>query len=223
MKTNFVTSTTRNLHRQTASGLRTGRRQDASRPVAAHRQRGIGGTGNQPTFFAPEDWHEPRATGNLRFVVQSPGSGYLHPVTVDEVRERLELLPRQFVDSIEVIQFSRMTRKRELFPCYGMQWGSTIYLYPIEESLVETYSRPPLPQQQIEAKMYGGVWNQCGREWRLHWTPEKLRDFYLNNVLIHEIGHIIDQRNTRSDDRERFANWFAIEYGYRASRRRVAI
>jgi hypothetical protein len=27
-----------------------------------------------------------------------------------------------------------------------------------------------------------------------------------------------DERNTSSRDRERYANWFAIEYGYRASR-----
>ena len=57
-------------------------------------------------------------------------------------------------------------------------------------------------------------------EWTLTWTPENLKDFYLNNVLIHEIGHVLDKRNTRTADRERYANWFAIEYGYRASRGR---
>ena len=39
-------------------------------------------------------------------------------------------------------------------------------------------------------------------------------------TLIHEIGHSLDQRNSNMADRERFANWFAIEYGYRASRGR---
>jgi hypothetical protein len=113
-----------------------------------------------------------------------------------------------------------MTRKRRLFPCYGMQWGPNIYLYPIEASLVETYLRPPRPQQLIEARMYGGVWEQAGKWWTLTWTPESIRDFYLNNVLIHEIGHIHDDRNSNSDARERYANWFAIEYGYRATRGR---
>jgi len=37
-------------------------------------------------------------------------------------------------------------------------------------------------------------------------------------VLIHEIGHTVDDRNGGYIDRERFANWFAVEYGYRASR-----
>ena len=38
-----------------------------------------------------------------------------------------------------------MTRKKQSFPCYGMQWGNALYLYPIEESFVETYDCPPRP------------------------------------------------------------------------------
>ena len=36
----------------------------------------------------------------------------------------------------------------------------------------------------------------------------------------HELGHVLDTRNTNSDARERYAIWFATEYGYRASRGR---
>lgn len=142
----------------------------------------------------------------------------MHPVTTDEVAERIALLPKKYQKNLEVVQFSRMTRKRALFPCYGMQWGTAVYLYPIEVSLTETYVAPPRPEQIIEARMFGGRWEQEGRRWLLHWTKEAVRDFYLNNVLIHEIGHTVDDRNTSFQDRERFANWFAVEYGYRASR-----
>src|SRR5262249_21261520 len=121
-----------------------------------------------------------------------------------------------------IVQFSRMTRKRQQFPCYGMQWGQTVYLYPIEESLVEAYVRPPKPAQQIEARMYGGTWSKTGNVWTLTWTPDTIKDFYLNNVLIHEVGHIYDERNTAYQAREHYANWFAIEYGYRASRGRLS-
>ena len=113
-----------------------------------------------------------------------------------------------------------MTRKRSLFPLYGMQWGPNIYLYPIETSYQESYRQPPSPQQLIEARMYGGTWVQRNQMWFLTWTPETIRDFYLNNVLVHEIGHVNDHRNTNSTARERYANWFATEYGYRMSRRR---
>jgi hypothetical protein len=214
-----------NATSRTVPGQRAGRRQSTSRPVAAFRQRGIGGTGEQSAFFAQEDWHEPqsnpeRPAQTTRFLRQSPGPRFIHPVTLAEIRERLQRLPQHIVAQVEVVQLSRMTRKRQLFPCYGMQWGASVYLYPIEESLVETYVRPPTPQQQVEARMFGGVWADTNGEWTLTWTPATLKDFYLNNVLIHEIGHVLDTRNTRTEDRERFANWFAIEYGYRASRGR---
>jgi hypothetical protein len=120
---------------------------------------------------------------------------------------------------VDVIQFSRMTRKRQLFPLYGLQWGSAVYLYPIEETLVETFVQPPRPQQKIETRMYGGRWAEEDGLWRLYWTPETIRDFYLNNILIHEVGHALDHRNRSPRDRERFANWFAVEFGYRRSER----
>lgn len=188
------------------------------RPVAAYRQRGAGSPAHGEAFNAPEVWHEPTGSDSVKIVEHPAGAGYVHPVTADDVLERIDQLSSRWTRELEVVQFSPMTKKRALFPCYGMQWGATVYLYPIEESLVETYVRPPHPQQKIEAQMYGGKWRQEGRYWVLEWTPETIRDFYLNNILIHEIGHINDDRNTNFDDRERYANWFAIEYGYRASR-----
>lgn len=190
------------------------------RASVAHRQR-AGETRTTPPFYAIEDWYEPSGREGVLVRTQAPGEGYIHPVTVDEVRERLTELHPRWTASLEVIQFSRMTRKRRLFPCYGMQWGPNVYLYPIEESLREAYVRPPRPQQVIEAQMFGGVWSQEGNLWILSWTPASIRDFYLNNVLIHEIGHINDNRNTNFAARERYANWFAIEYGYRQSRQRI--
>ena len=189
-------------------------------PFAAYRQRGNQAAGQTESFNAPEDWYEPQGREAIRYISRPAGNGYIHPVTAAEVAQRISLLPARFTDGVDVVQFSPMTRKRMLFPCYGMQWGRNIYLYPIEESLVETYIRPPRPEQLIEARMYGGKWSQDGDLWRLTWTENTIKDFYLNNVLVHEIAHINDDRNTNFDAREQCANWFAVEYGYRASRGR---
>lgn len=183
------------------------------RPAVAHRQRGA--VSRSTSFSAPETWYDPHAGTDVRYVAQPPGPGFLHPVSLDDIRQRITQLPTVFVEPLEVVQLSAMTRKRSLFPLYGMQWGPNVYLYPMEASLEEAYFRPPTPAQQIEARMYGGVWRQKGATWTLTWTHQAIQDFYLNNVLIHEIGHVNDQRNTNSAARERFANWFATEYGYR--------
>jgi hypothetical protein len=179
----------------------------------------------QLPFVPPENWHEPRETvGRYRMIVQTPGVGFRHVLTPEDVRERLSRLPERFLAPLEVVQFSHMTRKKQSFPCYGMQWGSAIYLYPIEESLTEQYSLPPKPSQIIEARQYGGKWRQTGPDqWQLEWTLEALRDFYLNNVLIHELGHLLDDRNSRHVERERYAEWFAMRWGYPHSRARAEV
>jgi hypothetical protein len=172
-------------------------------------------------FLPPEDWHEPteRRDGRFRVIVQPAGQGFRHVVTPDEIRARLADLPPKFVAPLEVVQLSRMTRKKQSFPCYGMQWGAAVYLYPIEESLVEEYDRPPRPELYNEARMYGGRWvHGPGTTWSLIWTERAIKDFYLNNILIHEMGHLLDDRNVNYADRERFAEWFAVEFGYRRTR-----
>ncbi len=177
-------------------------------------------------FLPPEDWYEPRgdeAQAQYAVIVQDPGAGYRHVVTADEVRERLAVFPACLLERLGVVQLSRMTRKKRTLPCYGMQWGSSLYLYPIEESLVERFSRAPLAAERREAEMYGGRWEESAAGgWCLVWTSDTIRDFYLNNILIHELGHLIDDRNRSYIDRERFADWFAIRYGYKSPHRPAA-
>ena len=173
-------------------------------------------------FVPPEDWHEPvPECEGYRVIEQPPGPGFRHVLTPREIRDRLDELPDWMTRPLQVVQLSRMTRKKCTAPCYGMQWGPSIYLYPIEASLVETFTKPPTPAQRIEARMFGARWRQEGSVWKLYWTEPALKDFYLNNVLIHELGHLLDSRNGSYTDRERYAEWFAIEYGYRRSDRLV--
>jgi hypothetical protein len=170
-------------------------------------------------FIPPETWYEPSNSEAYQVIVQQPGLGYRHVVTPDEVVARLSELPEDFLLPLDFVQLSRMTRKKQSFPCYGMQWGSCLYLYPIEDSLVEHYDQPPKPAQLNEARMYGGRWLQEGNRWTLVWSEKAIKDFYLNNILIHELGHLLDERNTGYADRERFAEWFAVQFGYQSTRR----
>ena len=171
-------------------------------------------------YLPPERWYDPdeQLAGRFSVVVQQAGNGYRHVLTEQDIRRRLAQLPPWMTRPLQVVQLSQMTLKKRRSPCYGMQWGNAVYLYPIEESLIETFNSPPKPAQRIEASMYGACWQQSGRHWHLVWTQDAIRDFYLNNVLIHELGHILDNRNNNARDRERFAEWFALEVGYKSSR-----
>jgi hypothetical protein len=198
-----------------------GRARGTRRWVTLGKRARISGAVLRGPFMPPETWYEPAEDhrGEYDVVRRPPGHGYRHVLTEDDIRGRLAQLPAWMLAELEVVQLSTMTRKKRGAPCYGMQWGNAIYLYPIEESLVESFAAPPKPAQRMEAAMFGAVWQQAGGRWRLIWSEDSIRDFYLNNVLIHELGHILDNRNSRPLDRERFAEWFAIEHGYKASRR----
>ncbi|MDP6554391.1 MAG: hypothetical protein QGF59_12965 [Pirellulaceae bacterium] len=189
------------------------------------RARGTG-LNNHTAYEPPEDWHAPQDvedSADYRIVVQSAGPGYSHVVTERQIRRRLAQLPEWMLHPLHTIQLSRMTRKKRSFPCYGMQWGATLYLYPIEASLVEYFNRPPRPAEHNETRQFGGRWVQHSSSlWTLVWTETSIRNFYLNNILIHELGHLLDDRNTSYRDRERYAEWFAVEHGLRPSKRRRA-
>jgi hypothetical protein len=194
----------------------------ARRFVSLGKRARISGAVLRGPYLPPENWYETEEDWDREYSVinQPAGRGYRHVLTEEDVRTRLAQLPEWMVAPLQVVQFSKMTRKKRSAPCYGMQWGSTIYLYPIEESLVETFVGAPKPAQKIEAQMYGARWEPADRtRWRLIWTEAAVRDFYLNNVLIHELGHILDDRNNSHRDRERWAEWFALEVGYKPSRR----
>jgi hypothetical protein len=52
----------------------------------------------------------------------------------------------------------------------------------------------------------------------ISFDTDSLRTFYLCDVLIHEIGHhVAGPERAASQQSERFAKWFASEYGYRLS------
>src|SRR5438874_6231134 len=135
-------------------------------------------------YWPPERWYEPaeQVRGHFSVVVQSAGRGYRHVVSEEDIRRRLAQLPAWMTKPLQVVQLSQMTRKKRHSPCYGMQWGNAIYLYPIEDSLIESFGQPPKPAQRIEATMYGARWISERGQWQLVWTEEAIRDFYLNNV-----------------------------------------
>jgi hypothetical protein len=163
------------------------------------------------------EWYEPNedANGTVRVVEKEPGKNYFHAVSEKEVGARLQSLSATFLKGLQVVELSTMARKRQNSNIIGTQWGSTIYLFPVHESCVDEIIQPPPPQYVQEIQKYGArLREREGGKCNIHWTREQLRDYYLNNVFMHELGHIHDDRNKSYVDRERYANWFADHYGY---------
>lgn len=169
-------------------------------------------------YWPPEEWFDGEE-GKWKVVVRDPGKGFFHPVPAVVINSFLSQLPKEWTSRLGVVCLAQMTRKKWSRACYGLQWGSTVYLYPAEEDLCETYNRPPGPKLRIEVQKAGGRFVTEGKLWVLQWDLESLRRFYLYNVLLHELAHTLDDRNRNWRDRERFAEAFVERYGSWVERR----
>ena len=68
-------------------------------------------------------------------------------------------------------------------------------------------------------KFYGAWennWIKKAEKWQLQWSKSSIKKYYLEHLILHEIGHLIDSKNKRfyskSNDKQKedFANNYAI-------------
>jgi hypothetical protein len=78
--------------------------------------------------------------------------------------------------------------------------------------MTEVWPHLPKPSVRREYERAGAFWRQVTGGWQLEFAPESLRRFYLNDVLLHEVGHHVNRGSRKNKrDAEAFANWMAIE------------
>lgn len=153
--------------------------------------------------------------GRLHLRCEQAGPGYMHPLSKDDIRQRLGQLPKELLRNLHTVYLPRMTRKRKSLDCYGLQCGGVIYLYPVREDLKEILAKPLTPAHKIELDRAGAIVTDGGKETVIQWTKDSIRNLYANNILIHELGHTLDEKNTTEKDRERYAEEFVIKWGRR--------
>lgn len=76
----------------------------------------------------------------------------------------------------------------------------------------------PKPSLLHEYQRAGASITPDGQRWRVQFDAASLRQFYLRDVLMHELGHHVDRGNFafKTDRKaERLAEWFATENGYK--------
>lgn len=168
---------------------------------------------------AGERYYEGRP-GEIAILTEKPRADFVSLITERDIRRRLapNRFPSKYLSRVSVIVIAAGNKRRARYHAWGMQWGSTIYLYPVPRESMQNLNweldRAMTPREQQEARKCGAIIRDSGRA--IHWTVDTLRRFYLENILIHEIGHCVDYWNHRAVDRERFAEHFADRFGFRA-------
>jgi len=145
--------------------------------------------------------------------------GFVRPWTVRDVADVLGAIPQGFlVDLSGVFLLGGTAKQRGLtkltYGMYSAWYGSTsghrVFLCAVPENrLALKWSKMRKPSVVREYTKFGATINPDGTGGAVvKFDLSSLRQYYLYDVLLHEIGHHVD-REDRADNAERYANWFA--------------
>lgn len=162
-------------------------------------------------------------SADLTVIIQPIHADFVLPVDEASIRKTLEAVPNRFLADLAGVIALGGSKKQEktyknLF-AYGRYEPNVIFLHPFPRKYMdERWKVIPKPSVLHEYERAGAAITRDGKHWRFRFDEESLRQFYLRDVLLHELGHHVDRENFRSKtDRkaEGFAEWFASEYGYK--------
>ncbi len=152
-------------------------------------------------------------------------SGFVQLLTIPNIQKYMSYLPPSFQTDLRGIFLCPGAKKQlnyssTVYGCYD-NLSRSIFLFPFPERLCFYYKAKPKPSECREYERHGAHWKQENGYWKLDFTMESLRSFYLRDVLVHELGHHVDNISSltgeNSNQKERFAEWFAMAFGINKS------
>ena len=158
------------------------------------------------------------------FITDNPSKDFYFPVDEPEILERINQLPIEGRENITHIWLKKVNKEdyekgdslQGMFICGSGVNLIVLSAFPKDLRMIFG-ARKPLKK---ELNLYSN-WcrNLCFDEkkkvWFLQWETEKVRDYYLDFLLLHEIGHFVESAYqsfwSKADERksENFANNFA--------------
>ena len=157
------------------------------------------------------------------FIVDNPSRDFLFPIDVDDIRRELMRLPEDDWSTITHIwlrRFKKSDYERGEMPLAEFICGSgvrlvVLYPWPVDLRLFISQKRPTERQLKLYSRHQAQLIHS-EEGWFLEWELDDLKDFYIQTLLFHEIGHNVDwyrrhwsKANARQ--REEFADQYAYE------------
>jgi hypothetical protein len=146
---------------------------------------------------------------DIQYIKDKLPEGMTYPCSVKEIKDIILKLPAHHVEGIKRI---RLSAQRGINADASYVDGIiTIYAVPSEFKLI--YPIKPTDREMQEYCRFGAKWENMGEYWFCYWKPEQFRDYILYHVLLHEIGHHMDEHHKKrsSAGKESFAENYANE------------
>lgn len=159
----------------------------------------------------------------LAVIVNPVHPAFALPLTRLEIQNTIASIPSEFTRDLKGIVCLSGSKKQErvfrnIF-AYGRYFDGSIWLHRYPKGfMVSYYTSLPKPSILNDYKRAGAkIAGETGN-WSISFDDDSLRDFYLRDVLLHEVGHHVDALNSLKKTHrksEGYAEWFASEYGFR--------
>ncbi len=133
------------------------------------------------------------------YIVDNPSRDFYFPVTIEDIKGVLAKLPVDQVDHLTHIWLQKIKKADHMngdalqgsFIC-----GSGVYLivlhpFPVNNRMLLGKEKPTRRILNYY-KQYTTQLLEDKNGWYLQWTEETIRSYYLESLLLHEIGHSID-------------------------------
>jgi hypothetical protein len=147
---------------------------------------------------------------------------FIVPFSEEDIHSALARIPAAFIDGIKAILVPSGSRRQlaalERLHLLGEYWQQCIFLHPYPRRLMKmAFPRTPPPHVVQAYNRAEATIAETRTGIEVSFDEASLKRYYLCDVLMHEIGHHNDHRlrSRPRGERERFATWFASEYGFR--------
>lgn len=134
------------------------------------------------------------------FINDNPSRDFFFPIGSSEILRELAHLPRRDWRGITHIWFRRFKKteyEANELPLAEFSCGSgvrliTLYPWPRRLEWCHGYKKPPAAMRRVLDRYDAELMIRDG-EWVSRWEESRLKDFYLEHLLFHEIGHHVDR------------------------------
>lgn len=133
------------------------------------------------------------------FIIDNPSREFYFPITIDEIKDILSKLPDCHTAHLTHIWLQKIKKADYLngltfqgcFVCGSGVNLIILHPFPIDNKMRLGKSKPLKRILNYYSKYTVDLKEDKGF-WYLQWSKEQIKRYYLENLLLHEIGHSID-------------------------------
>lgn len=133
------------------------------------------------------------------YIIENTSKDFYFPVTIDEIKETIKQLPTEHTKYLTHIWLDKVKMKEYLsgetfqgeFICGRGVYLIKLYAFPKNNKMIFGKTKPTTKQLNFY-KLYCIDLQHDINGWHLQWQEENIKRYFLEKLLLHEIGHCVD-------------------------------